>query len=259
MKHLLTTALLFTLISCAPTESRQPAAQVKPTQTKPTDTLVTVSKISVQSTDFIKMQMNSDKAYITMADSVIPSEADPTIGICVEAAFTGELLPEFKSSNVAGNYVIDGELHKGYKCNANTGFLYADKSTFAISSSQYCSKWIKKAQTSKGCLFQQMLLVNDGANVYRGKPIKPGSSNIYRSACIMGDGSFAVIQSKTALPLAQFINSLIAMGVKDALYLDMGVGWNFGWYRTTTASAPVRLFNYKSKYQTNWLVVKSRE
>lgn len=250
---------MLSLVGCAQSETRQEAAQVKPTQTKPADTLVTVSKISVQSTDFIKMQMNSDKAYITMADSVIPSEADPTIGICVEAAFTGELLPEFKSSNVAGNYVIDGELHKGYKCNANTGFLYADKSTFTISSSQHCSKWIKKAQTSKGCLFQQMLLVNDGANVYRGKPIKSGSSNIYRSACIMEDGSFAVIQSKTALPLAQFINSLIAMGVKDALYLDMGVGWNFGWYRTTTASAPVRLFNYKSEYQTNWLVVKSRE
>lgn len=259
MKYLPSIVLMLSLVGCAQSETRQEAAQVKPTQTKPADTLVTVSKISVQSTDFIKMQMNSDKAYITMADSVIPSEADPTIGICVEAAFTGELLPEFKSSNVAGNYVIDGELHKGYKCKANTGFLYADKSTFVISSSQHCSKWIKKAQTSKGCLFQQMLLVNDGANVYRGKPIKSGSSNIYRSACIMEDGSFAVIQSKTALPLAQFINSLIAMGVKDALYLDMGVGWNFGWYRTTTASAPVRLFNYKSEYQTNWLVVKSRE
>ncbi|MGM9801819.1 MAG: hypothetical protein ACI309_05870 [Candidatus Limisoma sp.] len=259
MKHLLTTALLFTLISCAPTESRQPAAQVEPTQTKPADTLVTVSKISVQSTDFIKMQMNFDKAYINMADSVIPSEADPTIGICVEAAFTGELLPEFKSSNVAGNYVIDGELHKGYKCKANTGFLYADKSTFAISSSQHCSKWIKKAQTSKGCLFQQMLLVKAGANVYQGKPIRRSSANIYRSACKMKDGSFAVIQSKTALSLEQFIKSLIAMGVQDALYLDMGSGWNYGWYRTTTDSAPVRLFNYRSPYQTNWLVIKRRK
>lgn len=259
MKHLLTTALLLTLISCAPTESRQPAAQVKPTQTKPADTLVTVSKISVQSTDFIKMQMNSDKAYITMADSVIPSEADPTIGICVEAAFTGELLPEFKSSNVAGNYVIDGELHKGYKCKANTGFLYADKSTFVISSSQHCSKWIKKAQTSKGCLFQQMLLVKAGANVYQGKPIRRSSANIYRSACKMKDGSFAVIQTKTALSLEQFIKSLIAMGVQDALYLGMGSGWNYGWYRTTTDSAPVRLFNYRTPYQTNWLVIKRRK
>lgn len=259
MKHLLTTALLLTLISCAPTESRQPAAQVKPTQTKPADTLVTVSKISVESTDFIQIRLNPANAYIAVADSVMPSESDPTIGLCVEAAFTGELLPEFKTDNVAGDYVVEGKLRKGYKCKANTGFLYADKSTFAISSSQHCSKWIKKAQTSKGCLFQQMLLVNDGANVYRGKPIKPGSSNIYRSACVMKDGSFAVVQSEEPVPLATFIKSLISMGVKDALYLDMGVGWNFGWYRTTTASAPVRLFNYKSEYQTNWLVVKSRE
>ena len=113
MKHLLTTALLLTLISCAPTESRQPAAQVKPTQTKPADTLVTVSKISVESTDFIQIRLNPANAYIAVADSVMPSESDPTIGLCVEAAFTGELLPEFKTDNVAGDYVVEGKLRKG--------------------------------------------------------------------------------------------------------------------------------------------------
>ena len=101
-----------------------------------------------------------------MADSVNPSEADPTIGICVEAAFTGELLPEFKSSNVAGNYVIDGELHKGYKCKANTGFLYADKSTFAISSTQHCSKWIKK-----GANLKRMLIPTNASRERRGKRV----------------------------------------------------------------------------------------
>ncbi|MGM9841354.1 MAG: hypothetical protein ACI31D_04040 [Candidatus Limisoma sp.] len=259
MKHLLTTVLLFTLISCTQTETHQPAAQAKPSHRMPADTLVAVSTISVESTDFIQIRLNPAKAYVTMADSVMPSETDPTIGLCVEAAFTGELLPQFKSSNVAGDYVIEGKLHKGYKCKANTGFLYADKSSCTISSSQHCNQWIGRAQKTQGSLFQQMLLVKAGASVYQGKPIKLRSSNIYRSACIMKDGSFAVIQSKTALPLGQFIKSLVAMGVRDALYLDMGGGWNYGWYRTTTASAPVRLFNFKSKYQTNWLVVKHRK
>ncbi|MDD6622808.1 MAG: hypothetical protein PUE90_08905 [Bacteroidales bacterium] len=259
MKHLLTTALLFTLISCAPTESRQPAAQAEPSHRVPADTLVTVLTISVESTDFIQIRLNPANAYIAVADSVMPSESDPTIGLCVEAAFTGELLPEFKTDNVAGDYVVEGKLRKGYKCKANTGFLYADKTSCTISSSQNCNQWIGRAQKTQGSLFQQMLLVKAGANVYQGKPIRRSSANIYRSACKMKDGSFAVIQTKTALSLEQFIKSLIAMGVQDALYLDMGSGWNYGWYRTTTDSAPVRLFNYRTPYQTNWLVIKRRK
>lgn len=259
MKHLLTIALLFTLVSCTQTETHQPAAQAKPSHREPADTLVALSTISVESTDFIQIRMNPAKAYVTMADSVMPSEADPTIGLCVEAAFTGQLLPEFKADNVAGDYVVEGKLRKGYKCKANTGFLYADKTSCTISTSQNCKQWIVRAQKTQGSLFQQMLLVKAGASVYQGKPIKLRSSNIYRSACIMKDGSFAVIQSKTALPLGQFIKSLIAMGVRDALYLDMGSGWNYGWYCTTTASAPVRMFDYRIPYQTNWLVIKRRK
>ena len=50
-----------------------------------------------------------------MADSVIPDINDSTIAMCVEAAFTGELLKDFKSTNVAGNYVVNGKLKKGFK------------------------------------------------------------------------------------------------------------------------------------------------
>lgn len=201
--------------------------------------------------------MNPESAYITMADSIVPEISDSTIAMCVEAAFTGELLKEFKSTNIAGDYVIDGISHKGYKCKANTGFLYADKDIFTISSSDYCAEWIEKAQKNNGSLFQQILIVQNGRNVYRGKPIKPNTPNIYRSACIMNDGNFAVIQSMQSLPLQEFINSLIKMGVSDALYLDMGRGWNYGWYRETSADPATCLFDYRTPYQTNWLLIKA--
>lgn len=74
----------------------------------------------------------------------------------------------------------------------------------------------------------------------------------------MADGSFAVIQSQKALPLRDFISALIDMDVSDALYLDMGTGWNYGWYRQTPASAPTKLFRYRTPYQTNWLLIKSK-
>ena len=107
---------------------------------------VTVSNMEIDSMPFIMLKMNNETAYISMVDSVIPSETDSTIGLCVEAAFTGELLKEFKTTNIGGDYVIDGVFHKGYKCKANTGFLYADKKIYTISSSQHCDEWIAKAQ-----------------------------------------------------------------------------------------------------------------
>lgn len=203
--------------------------------------------------------MNPENAYVSMADSVMPSESDSTIALCVEAAFTGELLKNFTTINIAGDYVIDGNFRKGYKCKANTGFLYADRNVVTISSSDHCAEWIGKAKVNSGTLFQQMLLVQNGKNVYRGRPIKPVSRNIYRAACILNNGEFAVIQSEKQIPLNDFINNLVALGVTDALYLDVGTGWNYGWYRTNSNSTPVKLFNARSPYQTNWLIIRARK
>lgn len=220
--------------------------------------LLLKSETQVDSVVFIKLQMNPEVAYISMADSVIPSEKDSTIALCVEAAFTGEVLKDFKSTNIGGDYVIDGTFHKGYKCKANTGFLYADKSVFTISSSERCPEWIEKAKKNNGVLFQQILIIQNGKDVYRGTPIKPITRNIYRAACIMNDGNFAVIQPEKVTSLKDYINSLIKLGVSDALYLDMGTGWNYGWYRPTKCDDPTILFDYRTPYQTNWLLIKGK-
>lgn len=246
------------MASCQYSTSTAAHPQQNSTGDVVSDSLISVTNVEIDTVPFILLKMNKDVAYISMADSVMPSEKDSMIALCVEAAFTGELLKDFKTTNIGGDYVIDGVFHKGYKCKANTGFLYADKKIFTISSSEYCEEWITKAQKNGGTLFQQILIVQNGKNVYKGKPIKQTSSNIYRSACIMNDGNFAVIQSEKALPLNDFINSLIEMGVSDALYLDMGKGWNYGWYRETADSPAIKLFDYKTPYQTNWLLIKAK-
>ena len=54
----------------------------------------------------------------------MPKAAQKDVEFCCEAAFTGELLEEFKHSNVA-NHICSGELKKGYSCKANNGgFVY---------------------------------------------------------------------------------------------------------------------------------------
>lgn len=260
MKYLTIIMLsLLTMASCNMKSQESVSADKVEKAEEVEDTLIFKSTANVDSVDFLILRSNPSTTLITMADSVIPDISDSSIALCVEAAFTGELLPEFKSTNVAGDYVIDGIFHKGYKCKANTGFLCTFNGHPFISSSEHVKEWIDKSVASRATLFQQILIVQNGKDVYRGTPIKPATKNIYRAACIMTDGNFSVIQSEKALSLKDFIDSLIRLGVSDALYLDVGTGWNYGWYRETSESPVVKLFDVRTPYQTNWLIIRKRQ
>ena len=52
---------------------------------------------------------------------IVPKAAQKDVEFCCEAAFIGELLDEFKHSNVADNHICNGVMRKGYSCKANTG------------------------------------------------------------------------------------------------------------------------------------------
>lgn len=240
----------------ASTESRPVSA----TDSVPAkDCMLKKSVTEFDGESFLVLVMKADSCRVELADSVIPDIDDPTIALCVEAAFTGELLKEFKPTNVAGDYVVAGRLRRGYKCRVNTGFLGTDNGKPFIAPVSGLRKWLEGKHGEDYCMFQQVLLVNNGRNVYTGRPIKTTSKNIYRAACVMKDGSFAVIQSEKRLPLGRFISSLIGLGVSDALYLDMGTGWNYGWYREAVSSPAEEFFKARSPYQTNWLLIKLKQ
>lgn len=253
----LSLATILTSVGCSnATSNKHPESQIEEIEkVQVNDTLLHKSQVYIDSLEFIVLKADPHNAYVTMTDSVIPDINDASIALCVEAAFTGEKLPKFKTTNVAGDYVIDGVKHRGYKCKANTGFLVTVNGHPSISGLDNLDRHLDTKET----LFQQMLLVNQSVNVYKGTPIKPSSENIYRAACVMSDGGFAVIQSADKISLQKFIDTLIKLGVSDALYLDMGYGWNYGWYRETAASAATKFFDYKSPYQTNWLIIKARD
>ena len=52
----------------------------------------------------------------------MPKATQKDVEFCCEAAFTGELLTEFKHMNIADNHICNGEMKRGYRCKANTGF-----------------------------------------------------------------------------------------------------------------------------------------
>ena len=117
----------------------------------------------------------------------MPKAAQKDVELCCEAAFTGELLNEFKHSNIADNHICNGVLKKGYRCKANTGGFVWGK-----------GKWKFMRKTDYPT-------VANGWN--------------------MGFCQLLIFKDGTARTIGS------AYKVTHALYLDMGSGWNYAWYR----------------------------
>ena len=233
--------------------------EVEQTVTESVDTLLDKETKRVDGRDYLIFRPRREKCYVAMVDSVIPELGDSSVLLCVAGAFTGELLDKFKSTNIAGDYVIAGRRRRGYRCRVNTGVLYSDTTGKAvIAPVGESGQWYDRAVENKGWLVQQMQLLRGGKDVYSNYPVKRTSSNIYRAACVLDDGAFAIIQGEQRQPFGSFIAALQALGVSDALYLDMGTGWNYGWYRLSPQTPPQRLFTIRNPHQTNWITIKAK-
>ena len=80
----------------------------------------------------------------------------------------------------------------------------------------------------------------------------------YRALCSR-QGRLCVVDSREAVPYAEFVSMLLNYGVDDALYLDMGSGWNHSWWRDAAGSIhEIHPRIEKSRYCTNWLTFLDR-
>lgn len=173
-------------------------------------------------------------------------EEDKKVIFCCPAAFTGETIPEFKHSNIAGHHVSNGKFEKGYACRHNTGAFvwYNGKWKFALKN--YASE-IKKAADSSGMAFAQNMIIHN----FEEQSLVSSSSHQYRALCEL-DGKLCIIQSNQSIAYRTFVDMLKEAKVKHALYLDME-GWNHSWYRKWKNSEPTFIHNNRHDYYTNWL------
>ena len=181
----------------------------------------------------------------------MPKTTQKDVEFCCEAAFTGELLNEFKHSNIADNHVCNGEMKKGYRCKANAGGFVWGKGKW---------KFIRKVDyptTANGWNmgFCQLLIIKDGIVRAIGSKMK-NNRNIYRALCEK-DGKLCIIESKKVMTYEFFVKCLNTYKVTHALYLDMGRGWNYAWFRDEDGK--VKEIFSESKlapsytYRTNWI------
>ena len=140
---------------------------------------------------------------------------------------------------------------KGYRCRANTGgFVWGGGKWKFMQKADYPT-----SANGWNMGFCQILLIQDGTI----RPIEAKmrrSRNIFRALCEK-DGRLCVIEARKVMSCEAFVNCLKTYGVTNALYMDMGKGWNYAWYRDkdgkVTEIFPESKTASSYKYRTNWL------
>lgn len=193
-----------------------------------------------------------DYSRVDLVCDKMPNKNKADVAFCCEAAFTGQLKQHFSHDNIAGDHVCAGKFHKGYSCRANTGgFLWFSSGKWAFEEKKAYDQKLKEAYMG----FGQVLIIHNKVLMPKGAQ-KKDAKNVYRALCER-DGKLCVIQSNKKMAYGDFVKSLQAYGVTHALYLDMGAGWNYAWYRDKdgkfTELFPLSKMSSNYKYRTNWV------
>ena len=182
----------------------------------------------------------------------MPAQSEQNVIFVCAASFTGERLDEFKHSNIAGHHVSSGEFHSGYKCGPyNAVFTWSAKSGwhFYNYSHKNSEPPLRTVAKEGGMGYCQSMLFHNGKR-FKGC-IKPDRVNRYRALCEIG-GKLCIVDCARSLPFGHFLDGLEKLGVRNAMYCDMGRGWNYSWYRKDDGSVK-ELFPTPGKYTTNWI------
>ena len=183
-----------------------------------------------------------------------PSITDSTILLCIPASFTATDL-----KTICGTYVVGSVAH-------NPDFRVEDDvdASFAYWKDAVCfSKGKDVASLDSvvkydGVFFMQKHVLCNGE---KGKiEFKNGpklDSRYYRVLAKYND-ELCIVQSAAPVVYQNFVEGLVKLGVKDAIFLDMG-GWSYSWYRNKDGQL-IELFpkGQKTKHQTNWLVFRRK-
>lgn len=184
---------------------------------------------------------------IDLITEEMPSKSDSTVIFVAEAAFTAGKAEELAQGLIAGDHVSQGVRKKGYVCDRNNGafVFYNDNPKFLYKD---YSHELDKAAKNGGCGFAQEMMIHNGQKVPHTRP--DNNINEFRALCLI-NGNLAIADSKEKVKFGDFINELHRAGATEALYLDMGEGWNYSWYRDDSGNC-VNI-HPESTIGTNWI------
>ena len=188
---------------------------------------------------------------LQLACATMPDTANQQVGLCVAAAFTGKCLDEFAHNNVLGTHVSEGVSYEGYEETPEHYAFFASwqgkKGIFEVATPAL----LQQLQAANGMGFTQYWVIKH-REVYMPKRQKD-KVEYYR--CIAEkQGRWYILESSESVAYDVFLDCLQNFGVENALYLDMGRGWNHSFYRDAQGVLHV-LHPYAHPYCSNWLYV----
>lgn len=217
--------------------------------------VLSVTHVKTEYGDLICLKPDMTKLNMDMVCGEIPSPENDSIILAFAGAFTGT---EFDKghANVAGDHVAGGKRFKGYCCKRNTGaFTWSPVSGGQFLYDDYSSA-LDRAEQEGGMGFAQEMMIHDGKAVKTTRPL--GNRNVFRALCLDSDNQLALYESQGIVTFGNFIDALLSQGVKEALYTDMGQGWNYCFYRVNQSdTSPKYLHSTSLPYASNFVVIKT--
>lgn len=215
------------------------------------------SHIQTEYGDLICLKPDMSRLTMDMICGEIPSADNDSIVLAFAGAFTGSTSGK-GHINIAGNHVSGGKIYRGYRCKRNTGaFTWSPTSGPNFFFDEYQSAMIKSSKEGGMGFAQEMMIHNGKAmNTVR----KLGNKNVFRALCLDSKGQLALYESQGIVTFGNFIDALLSQGVKEALYTDMGQGWNYCFYRLNAdESSPKYLHDQPLPYASNFVVLKVKQ
>lgn len=203
--------------------------------------------VSIDSTDELMVYYPSFSSVRLVCGSM-PYD-DSSVVLCVEAAYTHAILRSFSHANIDGDHVSDGVRYAGAACTDNTGrFVYYNHQWKFVNDTTN-AELDSAALDSCGMGFGQSMVIYNKNIV---KPVRNVKQVTHFRCLCEKDDRLCIIDSKDTTTFGHFIYLLAAYGVNNAIYLDMGRGWNHSWYRRADGTL-VELFPKKHPFCTNWV------
>lgn len=190
---------------------------------------------------------------IELAVGTMPAATDSSVIFCCAAAFTAQLLNEFSHKNIVGSHVCAGTLYNnGIGASLYGAFVWSKQGGWKFVSHNDITAELERTAANGGMGFCQNLFIHNATpcqSIFR-----DASVNRYRALCEI-DGRLCIIDCSVRMPFISFKNALLAIGVSEAIYCDMGAGWNYSWYRMDDGSVK-ELFPTPGHYTTNWITFR---
>lgn len=214
-------------------------------------TLIKYNDITTEYGDLICLVPDMTVLKMDLVCNSIPSADNDSIALAFAGAFTGTMW-DAGHGNVAGDHVSGGHRYRGYRCKRNTGaFTWTDADGAKFHYQNYSSA-LDNAAKYGGMGFGQEMMIHNGKEVLTTRP--HGNVNQFRALCLNSDGNVAVYESHGKVRFGNFIKALLEVGVTEALYTDMGPGWNYCFYRQQQGLPTSFLHNVPQSRASNFVV-----